>query len=528
MANVIIFTDFAPKTWRPKNYEKFTEYLSYTAGAYAIASHLRSKGYSVLVVPHAIKFSLNGVKKIINNNSKDLLWVGMSSSFMFLRAVNNNLRIYQKDWIETEENYCDISTLYAPVDKWSDAWVTELVWGTECVNLLSEWLKEKHQVPFVIGGSWITHINNGGLGELSDNVHLVTGNAERYVEQLSQVRQKGQPWEFTLVNNDEYDNNDFKTSSIIWHESDNVLPTDWLPIEVSRGCAFNCAYCNYDRKSNFEAYKNPQTLREELIRNYEQWGVTKYILMDDLYNDSTEKVEVLYDQVWSRLPFEVEWVSYMRLDMLWRKPRMAELIKASGAKLGAFGIETLHKIAGRKVGKGLGKERIFETLEMLKQMWGQDVLVFGTFISGLPDEPEESILETIDWLKTTDLLYGYCMNPLWITPPSHKERVAMKLHLISKDNEKYKIKWNGDVWYNNANMNFVKANELSLLANTDIKHGSFTDYVDLRVLGFTHDELANFDSIPDEILIEKFGLLSDQMKLQIDKKLKKIIAKQDI
>ena len=81
----------------------------------------------------------------------------------------------------------------------------------------------------------------------------------------------------------------------------------------------------------------------------------------------------------------------MRLDMLWADPDSAEIIRDSGCKFAQFGIETLHNVAGRKVGKGLGRDRILETLERLKPLWKDDVLVSAGFIAGLPFEPIESI-----------------------------------------------------------------------------------------------------------------------------------------
>ena len=73
------------------------------------------------------------------------------------------------------------------------------------------------------------------------------------------------------------------------------------------------------------------------------------MLVDDLYNDGKKKVRELYDKVWSKLPFDVEWTSYMRLDMFWADPESIEIVKASGARAGNFGIETLHNKAGAKV-----------------------------------------------------------------------------------------------------------------------------------------------------------------------------------
>jgi hypothetical protein len=224
--------------------------------------------------------------------------------------------------------------------------------------------------------------------------------------------------------------------------------------------------------------------------------------MDDLYNDSKEKVRTLYDEVWSKLPFTPEWTSYMRLDMIWSDKDSAKILKDSGARVGTFGIETLHDVAGRKVGKGLGKKRILETLEYLKKVWGDDVLATAMFICGLPDEPEESILETIDWTSKTDLLDGVAYSPLWVTPPTHKSFV-LRLHQIDNQNENFGIKWISDSdWINGQGLTFSRVCELAKLGNSTKKVGlgSFGHYPEYRRMGWDHQKIAYLKNHPAELI----------------------------
>lgn len=491
MSNVVLFTDITPKNIGTTDDSWYLEYSTRPAGAYAIASHLRQLGFSVLVVPYCSKLTLTGVKQIIDNQSRDLLWAGLSTSLL---SASSNLESYRQIWHQSTQN--TMSNFFETRNHKN--WVnksSEVLWASNEINAIAGYLKQKYHVPFLVGGAWVSNIANGNLSNLEDNVHVVNGRAEDFVQKFSYACQHKQPLPL-INNNDNYDNFDFKDRIYEWNEQDFLESTDWLPIEVSRGCAFNCAFCTYDRKSTTDNYRSPEVIRQEIVKNYEKFGITKFILMDDLYNDSKDKVRILYDKVWSKLPFQPEWTSYMRLDMIYADPESAEILKKSGARMASFGIETLHPKAGRRVGKGLGKQRILDTLAWLKNQWKNDVLIHAMFIMGLPDEPEHSMQETIEWLRETDLIHSYTASPMWITPPAHKSFV-LKINAIAEDNQKYGIQWLNDTnWINQQGMTFEKANALTQIANSDPRRLSttFSDYVEFRKMGLTHDQIVDFKS----------------------------------
>lgn len=490
MANVILFTANAPRQMFFEDKVFCFEHTTYPAGAYAIASHLRQRGYSVLVIPYCLQLSFKGVQKIINDHQKDLLWVGVSTTLMSIRASSTQL--YREHWHSIDNDIVDTQLLfddtYSRLNK-----ANEVVWGSQELNAIANYIQHNYDIPLIIGGAWLSYIANGNFQQLQKNIHLVSGNAEKYAEELTQTLAFGKKNDLPLfVDNNHYDNTDFFQSKYTWTNSDLLESNDWVPLEISRGCAFNCAYCTYDKKSTPDAFKNPDVIRNELIELYEKYGITKYILMDDLYNDSKNKVRQMYDRVWSRLPFKPEWTSYLRLDMIWSDPDSAKIIQESGCRIGSFGIETMHDKAGKKVGKGLGKKRIIETLEFLKRTWKDDVLVATFFIMGLPEEPEESMLQTAEWLKTTDLVYSYKMEPLWITPPEHKSFV-LKINPMSNDYDKYGITWTeNEGWKNSLGITYKRANEISEMCvkNAPMINLQFSNYPEFRTMGLSHDEIV--------------------------------------
>jgi hypothetical protein len=492
MSNVILFTDNPPRNIGSESDPLIINYQTRTAGAYAIASHLRRLGYSVTVVDYCATLTFNGIKKIINDHKDNLLWVGLSTTFFsFLGAGINS---YRCQWQESPDLFFNnVTKVLADIPSRNDfKFGRDIIWSSQELNLIARYCQDGYQVPLVIGGAWTSSMKDGNLFGLEKNIHIVPGRAELFVEEftLALKNKKYNDLPF-IVNNDKFDNLDFKENTYLYSEQDNISSDEWLPLELSRGCAFNCLYCNYDRRSSIDSYKNPKTVYRELIRNYDKFGVTKFILMDDLYNDSKEKVRAMYNEVWSKLPFEPEWTSYMRLDMMWADPDSIKIIQDSGAKMGSFGIETLHPIAGKKVGKGLGRDRIIQTLEQLKETWHDDVLTHGYFITGLPDEPESSILDTIAWTSSTDLLHSIFYSPLWITPPFQKA-IIPNPNNISKDTDKFNIRWLTDTnWINKHGVTFNRAKELATLGQKGTI-GTFGDYPEYRQTGWSHAKIAGF------------------------------------
>ena len=60
-----------------------------------------------------------------------------------------------------------------------------------------------------------------------------------------------------------------------------------LPLEVARGCIFKCNFCSFplNGKGKGEAIRDFSYIRDELIENYELYGIEDYWLTDDTFND---------------------------------------------------------------------------------------------------------------------------------------------------------------------------------------------------------------------------------------------------
>ena len=148
--------------------------------------------------------------------------------------------------------------------------------------------------------------------------------------------------------------------------------------------------------------------------NYNHYGITSYRLLDDTYNDTKEKIDIILDIV-KELPFKPLFWSYLRLDLMAKHPETIDKIVQTGIRQMFFGLETLNKQAGAAVGKGYDPDAQVETIRYIKKTYGDSVYLFGSFICGLPYESKESVLNTMQRLQTKDIpLDGSYYSPLLI------------------------------------------------------------------------------------------------------------------
>jgi radical SAM superfamily enzyme YgiQ (UPF0313 family) len=195
---------------------------------------------------------------------------------------------------------------------------------------------------------------------------------------------------------------------------DFIQPHEAIPIELGRGCQFKCKFCSYPLigKKKGTYLRDFGLIKDEFLRNYEEWGTTKYYFQDDTVNESEEKVRALADIAQS-LPFKLEWVGYNRLDLIGSRPGTAQMLKDSGLRSAYFGIESFHPAASHAVGKGWIGKHGKDFLLKLKEEWKGEITWYLSLIIGLPGEGPESIEETQQWCIDNEM-YEWNFIPLYI------------------------------------------------------------------------------------------------------------------
>lgn len=191
---------------------------------------------------------------------------------------------------------------------------------------------------------------------------------------------------------------DIKTLDKHYLDNLNIQPSEVLPIEMSRGCQFKCSFCRYPfiGKKKGTYLRDTKLIRDELLFNYERYGTTRYSIVDDTVNEDDDKIKALAD-IAQTLPFRIEWLGYLRLDLIGSRRHMIPILKESGLKGAYFGIESFHKEASKVVGKGWNGVHAKDFLLELREEWNNSVAFQLGLIAGLPGESMSDLESTLNW-----------------------------------------------------------------------------------------------------------------------------------
>jgi 2-iminoacetate synthase ThiH len=455
------------------------------AGPFRIATELRKHGYNVQCIDITMFSDEDLFFNVVNHLiSEKTLWLGLSTTF-----IGRNTSTW---WNRLLEN---------------------------CVKNI----REIHpNLQIIAGGNhYLNFFQNY-------KIKLFKGYADSKIVKFTKwCTDKKNTYEFLLPTVEGEEFKEFTQSQIEYIDTDIVLTNEALPIEISRGCIFRCKFCSFplNGKTKGDYIKLYDGLLTEFNRNYENHGITRYTFSDDTYNDSVDKVKGLYDNVFSKLPFKIEFTTYLRLDLMMRFPETEEYLKESGLKSALFGIETLNEQSAKIIGKGVPPREQFEYIAHLKNYNFKDIAIMSGIILGLPYDTIDTIEETQEFLLSDkNKMDRFDIFPLYIDTENPAKDTFSEFEL---NYEKYGYNLytsNGQVKWKNTKTGLtfdrcrVKAQIIENLADKNKKNKfSGFGYSYFQSLGITDYDLDNFSS---KDLSEKYNinqLIVNFQKEYIDK-----------
>lgn len=503
--DVVLVSDMTSRIWymRP-------------LGAYRLASELRNHGYRVLVIDFFSKWlrDMQSFKLLLAKViTDDTLVFGYSSSFF------SNDNAYK----ETPEDWYD----------YSGSFLTQWPASDKIIQELNEFVRTcSHDIKILYGGSGAGRMNEGRLAD-SGVDYVVQGLADSVIIDLLQAIKNKQFIKYNYKNGCkviDYDttakNFDFPNSVTRYEASDCLDRDEVVPLETSRGCIFKCSFCSFPllgRKKSDPAYhKHVSVLANEFKENYERYGITRYMFVDDTFNESVNKLNEVYQSI-QHSGVDVKFSCYLRLDLLERFPEQIPLLRNMGLQTCFLGIETLNSQAMKSIGKHIDKDRVMRTLELCREHWHGEVTVFGSFIAGLPHETVATVDEWMAWVYDRhDLIQGFVVAPLYIT----YDRFPQSILGANPEQYGYTIRNHQD-WTNNLGMTQLDAMQLQhRWMNKAWKSGrllpSGHDMIGLQNLGLDFDQLKNrpLNKLPFDLLrdsyMQKVSGYQSRLKAYID------------
>ena len=319
----------------------------------------------------------------------------------------------------------------------TSAWVPHL-------NEFTEWLKTTWpNIATVIGGQSVgqvpaTHIDYwvdsyGEVAMLELARSFVNNSSSSLMYDFSQLGKR------RLIRSvHSYPAFPMEDYGIYWEARDFVQPWEWQTIEFSRGCKFSCAYCNYPILNvKGDNSCTSASVERQLKYNYDNFGVSRYWIADETFNDRVEKI-VKFADVVEKLDHDVWFSAFVRADLMATHPESIEHM--ARMRLGGhfYGIETFNHASGKVIGKGMHPDRIKQTLLDVRAGF-RDSFYRGTvaMVVGLPFETRDSIESSKQWLLENWSDQAIQVWPLEIEDYDAVKNSNTNISKMSRDMQKF-------------------------------------------------------------------------------------------
>jgi radical SAM superfamily enzyme YgiQ (UPF0313 family) len=187
----------------------------------------------------------------------------------------------------------------------------------------------------------------------------------------------------------------------VYQKRTNYLMRDRaITMISSRGCPMDCVYCAvktiYGRTWRGRSAKNVVDEIEYLIKMY---NIGEVHFLDDSMAVNKKRLHEICDELIQR-KVDIKWTTPNGI-AIWQldEPLIKKMKKAGCYRL-TFGLESGNRETLKFIGKGYSLERAKELIAYCQKigLWS-----LGTFIIGFPDEPMESIQETIAYALSSKL-----------------------------------------------------------------------------------------------------------------------------
>jgi hypothetical protein len=376
-----------------------------SSGAHRIATYLRKNGMDIEVVDFAAHWSLEQLKEFTRKSVTDkTLFFGFSTFFSFWNRTLTDFTA----WLKIEYPHVKkiiggqnvLHTAAQNIDIWVDSY------GEGAMLALSKTLAGNSTAGITFEPAFF------GTKKVIKAIHA-----------------------YPSFNLGDY--------SAIMEKRDYLEPWEWLTVEFGRGCKFSCAFCNFPVLGLKEdTSRSAESFEYEMRYNYDNWGISRYYVADETFNDRMEKITKFADVV-EQLDFDPFFGGFIRADLLQTKGMISELARMNfGGQY--YGVETFNKKSGQIIGKGMDPNRVKQLMLDTKNYFkAQNKPYRGTIslIVGLPYSVESEWTEAMEWLRTNWSTESVVMFPLIVENLEEgQEKDHTNVSKFAKNLQKYGLR----------------------------------------------------------------------------------------
>ena len=175
----------------------------------------------------------------------------------------------------------------------------------------------------------------------------------------------------------------------------------FLTMLSSRGCPFQCHYCPYPvaQGAPFRP-RSAALVADEMQRLVERFGVRSVLFRDPTFSLDMKRVKDLCQIVLNR-GIKLDWGIETRLDRM--DEAMIELLGRAGCRSAEFGVDPIDEHTRQASHRrGIKPER---AAELIGVMEAHGIATAGLFVVGVPEQSEDEMHRTLDWIETLKISY---------------------------------------------------------------------------------------------------------------------------
>ena len=203
---------------------------------------------------------------------------------------------------------------------------------------------------------------------------------------------------------------------------------------VNRGCPNQCSFCSRQKMFKNTRIRSIKSILSE-IRDIQSLQTYNHINFYDNININKEFFRN-FCKMFIANDIRIPWGCEIRVDTI--TPEEGQLLKRAGCKLIATGIESANNSVLKQNFKYQDPERVLTGITNLKK---HDIPIQAYFVLGLPGESENSVIETIEYIKSLPLNEDDEINYFVATPyPGSRlwdDREKFGIKIIERDFNKY-------------------------------------------------------------------------------------------
>ena len=164
-------------------------------------------------------------------------------------------------------------------------------------------------------------------------------------------------------------------------------------ILTSRGCPYQCTYCNSSVFGKKFRARSPENVLRELDLLVNDFGIRQLDVLDDNFTLDIPRAEAIFDGIIARkYRLFINLQNGVRADRI--NERIIHKMKLAGVFKVGVGVESGDERILTSIKKQLSLDKAKEVIRMFRK---EGILTSGFFMIGFPEDTRESIEKTIDF-----------------------------------------------------------------------------------------------------------------------------------